>query len=330
MNVLVCGGAGYIGSHMVKMLHRAGHEVVTFDNLSTGYRHAVKWGEFVRGDLLNQTDLVKLFQGRHFDVVMHFSARSLVGESVQNPALYYRNNVIGTFNLLEEMRKRKIDKFIFSSSAAVYGNPVTDKIDENQPTNPINPYGRTKLMVEQMLKDFEAAFGINSVSLRYFNAAGADPEGELGEEHNPETHLIPNILKAALGQGQELKIFGDDYDTQDGTCVRDYIHINDLCSAHLKAVEYLENNSGCHVFNLGNGSGFSVKEILQAAEQVVGKPIAHKIVERRSGDPATLVADSRKSAEQLSWQAQHTDIVQIIASAWQFHAGGYPAEASEA
>jgi UDP-glucose 4-epimerase len=304
---------------MVKMLHRAGHEVVTFDNLSTGYRHAVKWGEFVRGDLLNQTDLVKLFQGRHFDVVMHFSARSLVGESVQNPALYYRNNVIGTFNLLEEMRKRKIGKFIFSSSAAVYGNPVTDKIDENQPTNPINPYGRTKLMVEQMLKDFEAAFGINSVSLRYFNAAGADPEGELGEEHNPETHLIPNILKAALGQGQELKIFGDDYDTQDGTCVRDYIHINDLCSAHLKAVEYLENNSGCHVFNLGNGSGFSVKEILQAAEQVVGKPIAHKIVERRCGDPATLVADAGKAIAELGWKPEFTVIQDIIATAWNFH-----------
>ncbi|PLY16465.1 MAG: UDP-glucose 4-epimerase GalE [Sedimenticola sp.] len=319
MNVLVCGGAGYIGSHMVKMLHRAGHEVVTFDNLSTGYRHAVKWGEFVRGDLLNQTDLVKLFQGRHFDVVMHFSARSLVGESVQNPALYYRNNVIGTFNLLEEMRKRKIGKFIFSSSAAVYGNPVTDRIDENQPTNPINPYGRTKLMVEQMLKDFEAAFGINSVSLRYFNAAGADPEGELGEEHNPETHLIPNILKAALGQGPELKIFGDDYDTRDGTCVRDYIHINDLCSAHLKAVEYLENNPGCHVFNLGNGSGFSVKEILQAAEQVVGKPIAHKIVERRSGDPATLVADASCATAHFGWKPGFTDIGKIIATAWDFH-----------
>jgi len=319
MRILVCGGAGYIGSHMVKMLARKGHDVVTFDNLSTGHRHAVQWGEFVEGDLLYPVDLKALFYNHTFDAVMHFSARSLVGESMQKPALYYQNNLVGTFNLLEAMRKAEVSKFIFSSSAAIFGNPVKSQIDETHPKQPINPYGRTKLMVEQMLQDYATAYGLNSVSLRYFNAAGADPEGELGERHDPETHLIPNILKAALGQGQGLKIFGDDYDTRDGTCVRDYIHINDLCSAHLKALEYLESNPGCHAFNLGNGNGFSVKEVLQAAEQIVGSPIPHQIAERRPGDPATLVADSRRCVQQLGWTPQYRDIGEIIESAWRFH-----------
>jgi UDP-glucose 4-epimerase len=330
MKILVCGGAGYIGSHMVKMLHNLGHQVTTFDNLSTGHRHAVKWGEFVEGDLLNPDDLVALFRNRQFDAVMHFSARSLVGESMQKPALYYQNNVVGTFNLLEAMRQAGVNRFIFSSSAAVYGNPIADRIDESHPKNPINPYGCTKLMVEQMLGDYAAAYGLNSVSLRYFNASGADPEGELGEEHDPETHLIPNILKAALGSGTELKIFGDDYETPDGTCVRDYIHINDLCSAHLKAIGYLEQNPGCHAFNLGNGNGFSVKQVLQAAEQVVGQPIDHQVVARRPGDPATLVADSQQANQRLDWLPSHPDIETIIKSAWRFHSGSQLTKSGEA
>jgi UDP-glucose 4-epimerase len=304
---------------MVKMLAKQGHSVVTFDNLSTGHRHAVKWGAFVRGDLLNSTDLFKLFQDRKFDLVMHFSARSLVGESVKNPALYYRNNVIGTFNLLEAMRKHNVDKFIFSSSAAVYGNPVQEKINEDHPKQPINPYGKSKLMVEQMLEDYAGAYSLNSVSLRYFNAAGADAEGELGEEHNPETHLIPNILKTSKGEEcQTLKIFGDDYNTPDGTCVRDYIHVEDLCNAHLKAASYLEKNPGAHAFNLGNGNGFSVKQVLDAAQEVVGKEIAHQISDRRPGDPDVLVADSSKAHEELGWEPGYTDIKEIISTAWEW------------
>ena len=319
MNILVCGGAGYIGSHMVKMLHQQGHAVVTFDNLSTGNRHAVQWGEFVEGDLLNPPTLADLFQQFRFDVVMHFSARSLVGESVQNPSLYYQNNVVGTFNLLEAMRNARVERFIFSSSAAIFGHPVDDRIDETHPTEPINPYGHTKLMVEQMLQDYGSAYGFSSVSLRYFNAAGADAAGELGEEHDPETHLIPNILKAAKGEeGAALKIFGDDYSTPDGTCVRDYIHVEDLCDAHLKAVEYLDQESGVHAFNLGNGNGFSVREVLGAAEEVVGSPIPHEVAARRDGDPAVLVADSGRARGTLGWSPTYTDINGIIQTAWQW------------
>ncbi|MES9937637.1 MAG: UDP-glucose 4-epimerase GalE [Sedimenticola sp.] len=318
MNILVCGGAGYIGSHMVKSLAANGHSVVTFDNLSTGHSQAVKWGEFVEGDLLSTEALTRLFQSRQFDVVMHFSARSLVGESVEKPALYYQNNVIGTFNLLEAMRKHGVNRFIFSSTASIFGNPVQDKIAEDHPKAPVNPYGRTKLMVENILQDFAHAYGLNSVSLRYFNAAGSDATGELGEEHDPETHLIPNILKAAKGEeGASLKIFGDDYPTIDGTCIRDYIHVEDLCDAHLRAMDYLDGGaSGASAFNLGNGSGFSVKQVLNAAENVVGCEIPNQVAGRRAGDPAVLVADSSKAREQLGWAPAYTDIEEIIATAW--------------
>ncbi len=318
-SILVCGGAGYIGSHMIKMLAENGYQVTTFDNLSTGHRHAVKWGDFIQGDLLNKQDLQNLFANIHFDAVMHFSARSLVGESVQKPALYYENNVVGTFNLLEAMRSAKVDKFIFSSTAATYGYPETDLIDETHPTRPINPYGHSKLMVEQMLEDYASAYGLNSVRLRYFNAAGADPSGEIGEEHDPETHLIPNVLKSVLSGQNNLKVFGTDYDTPDGTCVRDYIHVNDLCSAHLKALDYLQTNKGTKVFNLGNGNGFSVLEIIKAAENVVGKPIEYVEEPRRAGDPATLVADSSLASKALGWQAEYQSVEQIIESAWQWH-----------
>ncbi|OOZ35895.1 UDP-glucose 4-epimerase GalE [Solemya velesiana gill symbiont] len=318
MRILVCGGAGYIGSHMVKLLARQGHEVVTFDNLSTGHSAAVKWGELVHGDLLNPSDLSSLFQGDAFDVVMHFSARSLVGESIQKPALYYQNNVVGTYNLLEAMRNHGVDKFIFSSSAAIFGNPVKERIDEDHPKAPINPYGKTKLMVEQILQDYAASYGTSSVSLRYFNAAGADAERELGEEHDPETHLIPNILKAAYGQQENtLKIFGDDYDTADGTCVRDYIHVEDLCDAHLKAVEYLlAEKRGAEAFNLGNGNGFSVKEVLLSAQEVVGKEIPYQVDDRKPGDPAVLIADSAKARRELGWTSRYTEISDIISTAW--------------
>ena len=317
LKVLVCGGAGYIGSHMAKMLNRHGDEVVVFDNLSTGHEHAVKWGTLVQGDLLNKRDLESLFNNHEFDAVMHFSARSLVGESMVNPAIYYENNVVGTFNLLEQMRSVNVDKFIFSSSAAIFGNPVTEKIDEAHPKEPINPYGRTKLMVEQMLKDYFDAYGLKSVSLRYFNAAGADPEGELREEHDPETHLIPNILKSVINEtSSKLKIFGDDYETPDGTCIRDYVHVNDLCEAHLSALQYLHNHEGNFAFNLGNGSGFSVMEVVNAASRIVGSPIDYCITERREGDPAVLVSDSSLAKQELGWEPQYPDIENIIASAW--------------
>ena len=321
MKVLVCGGAGYIGSHMVKMLHARGHEVVVFDNLSSGHRWAVKWGALFEGDLLNPAHLAAVFAAHRFDLVMHFSAKSLVGESVTHPAIYYANNVTGTWNLLEAMRAAGVDRFIFSSTAAIFGNPVTEAIAEDHPKAPINPYGKSKLMVEQMLADYASAYGINSVSLRYFNAAGADPDGELGEEHEPETHLIPNVLKAALGKGNGLKLFGDDYPTRDGTCVRDYIHINDLAKAHLLAAEYLERHAGCHAFNLGNGQGFTLMEVLAAAERVAGRAIPYEKAPRRAGDPAVLVADSRRARAELGWTPEYPDIEAIIATAWGWHRG---------
>jgi len=319
MHVLICGGAGYIGSHMVKLLAEQGYTVTIFDNLSTGHREAVKWGTLVQGDLLDTDALDALFKSNQFDAVMHFSAKSLVGESVEKPALYYLNNVIGSYNLLEQMRLHDVGKFVFSSTAATFGNPQTATIDENHPQVPINPYGRTKLAVEYILGDYAQAYGLRSVSLRYFNAAGADPSGMIGESHDPETHLIPNVLKAVLGAGSNLRIFGDDYDTADGTCVRDYIHVNDLCEAHLLALKYMDKQDGAQAYNLGNGQGFSVLEVLKAAMSVIGKKIPNEIVERRPGDPATLVANSQLVTEQLNWKPVFTQIDEIISTAWNWH-----------
>ncbi|RJX18283.1 MAG: UDP-glucose 4-epimerase GalE [Desulforudis sp.] len=321
MNILICGGAGYIGSHMAKMLAGRDHEVTVFDNLSTGHREAVKWGKFVQGDLLNQDDLRGLFAGGQFDAVMHFSAKSLVGESVAHPGLYYSNNVTGTLNLLDIMLEHGVKKFVFSSSAATFGVPVKDLIDESHPQNPINPYGETKLMVERILRDYGAAYGLSSVSLRYFNAAGADPEGEIGESHQPESHLIPNVLKSVLADNARLKVFGDDYETKDGTCVRDYIHINDLCTAHMQAIEYMESNRGAAGFNLGNGLGFSIFDIIQAAERVTGKTIPYDVQARRPGDPPVLVADSSLARKELGWAPRYTGIDGIIETAWRWHRG---------
>lgn len=319
MHILVCGGAGYIGSHMSKLLATSGFEVTVLDNLSTGHLQAVKWGDFIEADVRDSDALDRAFAKKPVDAVMHFSAKSLVGESVTNPELYFDNNVVGSRQLLDAMRRHSVERFIFSSTAAVYGTPETKIIAEDHPTRPINPYGETKLAVENMLQQY-AIFGIRSIALRYFNAAGADATGEIGEAHDPETHLIPNVLKSAISEGSNrLKIFGTDYPTPDGTCVRDYIHVSDLAQAHLLALKHLDLTKGFNVFNLGNGAGFSVQEVLASCEQVVGKSIAHDIEGRREGDPPVLVADSRKAKSTLNWQPQYPEIKAIIESAWNWH-----------
>src|SRR4249919_396820 len=318
MQVLLCGGAGYIGSHMLKWLAQRGHTVTVLDNLSTGHREAVQWGEFVQADLLDPASLERVFAGRSFDAVMHFCARSLVGESVAQPYDYYANNVTGTLNLLEAMRRHGVGKLVFSSTAAVFGNPVSERIDEDHPKAPINPYGASKLMVERILMDAALAYGLRSVSLRYFNAAGASPDGGIGESHQPETHLIPNALRAALGTGPGLKVFGSDYPTPDGTCVRDYVHVDDLAQAHEQALAYLDAHEGAHAFNLGNGQGFSVRGVIDAASRVVGRPVPFEIAPRRAGDPPVLVAASERARRELGWSPVHTSLDSIIESAWRW------------
>lgn len=323
MQILVVGGAGYIGSHMAKMLVQAGYQVVVLDNLSTGFRELALYGELVVGDLADTGLLESLFKQHDFDAVMHFAASSLVGESVTLPAKYYRNNVSGTLKLLDVMVRHGVKHFIFSSTAATFGEPEYTPIDESHPQKPINPYGASKLMVERMLQDFYSAYGLNSVSLRYFNACGADPEGELGECHNPETHLIPLVLQAASGRREAITVFGQDYPTQDGTCIRDYIHIQDLCSAHALALEALVsgNKVGALAYNLGNGQGFSVRQVIDVAQQIVaedGCKIKVLVGERRPGDPAVLVADSQLAIKELGWQAVFADLQTIIRHAWRW------------
>ena len=321
MKVLVLGGAGYIGSHICKMLSHYSHKSVVVDNLSTGHRDAVRWSHFIEADILKPGALVRILQDEGpFDLIMHFCAKSLVGESVQKPALYYRNNVVGTLNLLDAMVETGHDKLVFSSTAAVFGMPEKDEIDEQHPRFPINPYGQSKKMIEDVLGDYHEAYGIKSVALRYFNACGADPEGDIGERHEPETHLIPNILKSATaGKTTLLKVFGDNYPTPDGTCIRDYIHVSDLASAHILAGEYLQTHAGAFAFNLGNGDGFSVFEVIKAAGKVIGQNIAYTIEAPRAGDPPVLVADAKKAGVVLGWQPDYIDIESIIATAWQWH-----------
>lgn len=319
MKLLIPGGAGYIGSHMVRYAQEHGHEVVVLDDFSTGHDWALRDCEILHVNLLDQDKLYRSLKGRQFDGVIHFAAKSLVGESFKNPALYYRNNVIGTLNLVNEMLKNDINTLVFSSTAAIFGQPVTDKIAENHPKNPINPYGQSKLMVENILEDICLANDLNATCLRYFNAAGAHNSGEIGEAHDPETHLIPNVLKAALSNESNLKVFGVDYPTPDGTCVRDYVHVLDLAHAHLLGLEYMQKNKGFSAFNLGNGDGFSVFEVIKAVEKVIGKPIKYKITSKRDGDPSALVADSSRAVSVLGWQPSFKNLASIIKSASNWH-----------
>lgn len=310
--ILVTGGAGYIGSHCVLALLENGYEVVIFDNLSTGHIETVeklkKYGhvDFVKGDLQNLSDIKSLFNLYKTDAVIHFAAFSQVGESVKNPQKYYMNNVCGTLNLLSAMLEAGVKKIVFSSTAATYGEPEYIPIDEKHPQNPINPYGQTKLMIEKIMDDYDKAYGLKSVRLRYFNVAGADSQGRVGEWHEPETHLIPNILKSTFSGGQTFKMFGTDYDTKDGTCVRDYINVEDLAQAHLLALDYLNKGGETNYFNLGTNDGNTVKEVFSACEKVTEKNITVDICPRREGDPASLVADNTKAKSVLGWKAQNS------------------------
>ena len=325
--VLIVGGAGYIGSHMVKMLARQSFPVVTLDNLSTGHRDAVVAGTFIEGDLSLPGDLARLFKEHPIDVVMHFAANCYVGESVQDPRKYYRNNVAGTLNLLDAMLDAGVRRFVFSSSCATYGTPLVDLIDEAQPQRPVNPYGWTKLMVEQVLADYARACGLSSVALRYFNAAGSDPEGELGERHDPETHLIPLVLREALRvkrggdpDATHLRVFGEDFDTPDGTCVRDYVHVEDLCRAHLLAIRRLVDGrvEGAEAYNLGIGRGFSVKEVIDVCRSVTGVDIRYQVEGRRAGDPPRLVAAAAKARAVLGWAPEYVELGRIVETAWRY------------
>ncbi|WP_027408505.1 UDP-glucose 4-epimerase GalE [Anoxybacteroides tepidamans] len=317
--ILVCGGAGYIGSHAVYRLIEKGEKVVVVDNLQTGHREAVHpEAIFHEGDIRDLNFLRQVFEQHDIDTVIHFAANSLVGESMQVPLKYYDNNVYGTQVLLETMNEFNVKRIVFSSTAAVYGEPAQIPIVETDPTVPENAYGETKLAMEKMMKWVDRAYGIRSISLRYFNVAGAYG-AHLGEDHDPETHLIPLILKVALGQRSEIQIFGEDYDTHDGTCIRDYIHVLDLVDAHLLAVEKLRSGGQSDVFNLGNGSGFSVKEVIEAARRVTGRDIPARVAPRRAGDPARLVASAEKAKRELGWTPTYTSIDDIVASAWEWH-----------
>ena len=318
--ILVVGGAGYIGSYMCKCLANNGYKPIVLDNLVRGHREAIKWGPFYEGSISDKTLLMHIFSKHEIAAVMHFAAFCYVDESVREPVEYYQNNVANTINLLKVMIEKNISNFIFSSSCATYGEPIETPITEQHPQNPINPYGRSKLMVEQILDDFGNAYGLKSVSLRYFNAAGADPDGEVGEDHTPETHLIPLVLQTALGQKQVINIFGDDYPTEDGTCIRDYIHISDLAQAHLLALERLLNSQLTgQYYNLGNGDGYSVKQVIGTARKITKKKISTKITERRLGDPAVLIGSSEKAVKELGWKPRFADLKTIIETAWKWH-----------
>jgi len=320
--ILVTGGAGYIGTHAVLAMKQAGYDVVILDNLVYGHRDLVEKVlevELVVGDTSDRALLDSLFASHNISAVMHFSAYAYVGESVTDPAKYYRNNVVGTLSLLEAMLAADIKKFVFSSTCATYGVPSKIPLTEDHPQNPINPYGATKLMVERILSDFDAAYNFNSVCFRYFNAAGADPNGLLGEDHNPETHLIPLVLLTAMGKRDSISIFGTNYDTSDGTCIRDYIHVNDLASAHILGLEYLLHGGKSDVFNLGNGEGFSVKKVIETARKITGREIKAVECDRRPGDPPVLVGSSDKAKKILGWIPEYPDLNDIISHSWQWH-----------
>jgi len=316
--VLVTGGAGYIGAHACKALDRAGYTPITYDNMVYGHAAAVKWGPLEEGDISDPQRLETVIRKYNPKAVMHFAAYAYVGESVEDPAKYYRNNVAGTLVLLETMRNCGIDKIIFSSTCATYGMPEQIPIAEDHPQNPINPYGRSKLMIEWILKDFSKAYDMKYVSLRYFNAAGADPAAEIGEDHDPETHLIPLVLDVALGKRDNLDIFGTDYGTSDGTCIRDYIHVTDLADAHVLALEYLSAGGKSNAFNLGNGNGFSVRQVIETARSITGCDIPCMESNRRPGDPPVLIGSSDKIQKSLGWSPVYNSLDSIIETAWQW------------
>ena len=319
MAILVCGGAGYIGSHINKELNRKGYKTIVFDNLVCGHREAVKWGTFIKGDLANREEIEAVFASCSIEAVFHLAAFAYVGESVDEPEKYYCNNVANTLNLLKVMRKYGCGRIVFSSTCATYGEPESIPITEDMPQNPINPYGMTKLIVERICRDYQRAYGLQFAILRYFNVAGADPEGEIGESHVPETHIIPLILDAANGKRPDIKIFGTDYDTPDGSCVRDYIHVTDLADAHLKAFRYLEQGNPGDYFNLGNAVGTSVLEVVESVKRVTGKDFRVTLAGRRPGDPAKLVGSSKKARRVLGWKPVYGDIDTIVAHAWKWH-----------
>ncbi|MGG5252785.1 UDP-glucose 4-epimerase GalE [Neobacillus sp. SM06] len=319
MAILVTGGAGYIGSHTVVELLNHGEEVVVVDNLRTGHKQAVTGGTFYQGDISDRKFLDSVFAKHEIEAVIHFAASSLVGESVQKPLDYYENNLIASHALVSAMIDHGVKKIVFSSTAATYGEPKSIPILESDVTSPTNPYGETKLAMEKMFRWSDNAYGLKSISLRYFNAAGAHPDAMIGEDHNPESHLIPIILQVALGQREAIGIFGDDYPTEDGTCIRDYIHVMDLANAHWLALEHLRKNNTSDVFNLGNGTGFSVKQVIETARQVTDHPIPEKVSPRRAGDPAVLIASSEKAQSVLGWKPQYNDLKTIIATAWKWH-----------
>ena len=317
--ILITGGAGYIGSHANKLLNQKGYKTIIFDNLIYGHKEAVKWGEFVLGDL-NDANLLRLvFEKYNIEAVMHFAAFAYIGESVENPEKYYVNNVSNTLNLLNVMKNFGCKYFIFSSTCATYGNPEYTPLDENHPQSPINPYGQSKLMIEKILSDYSNAYNFKYVSLRYFNAAGADVDCEIGESHDPETHLIPLILDAAIGKREDIKVFGTDYDTPDGSAIRDYIHVTDLAEAHILALEYLKNGNSSDVFNLGNGDGYSVLEVIEKAKQITKTDFKVTLVEKRVGDPAKLIGDATKAKKVLGWNPKFFGLEKILQTAWEWH-----------
>lgn len=317
--ILIVGGAGYIGSHVNKLLNREGFDTVVFDNLSRGHREFVKWGAFFEGDLTDKERIRSCFRTFPIDTVMHFSAFAYVGESVLHPSRYYRNNVINTLNLLDVMRENGVRHFIFSSTCAVYGIPESIPIREDHAKHPVNPYGKSKLMIEEILEDYDQAYGIKHINLRYFNAAGADPEGEIGEWHEPETHLIPLAIAAAINTSEHVKIFGTDYPTADGTCIRDFIHVMDLADAHIRAMHYVKKQNQSDSFNLGNGRGYSVKEVIDTVRRLSGRDFKVMETERRPGDPPILISDYQKAADLLGWKPSYPDLRSIVETAFRWH-----------
>jgi len=319
MNLLVTGGAGYIGSHFVREALKKGHSIVVFDNLHRGNKESIPEGiEFRKVDLCNKEELQKEIKQFSFDCVVHFAALAYVGESVENPSFYYNNNVVGSLNLISACVENKVDNFIFSSTCSLYGNPEHIPITESESIKPINPYAYTKYFIEQILADYSRAYEMKYAALRYFNAAGANPNGDIGEKHEPETHLIPIVLKNAIDDSTPFYVFGNDYNTEDGTCIRDYIHVVDLADAHLRAIDYIIDQKKSIVLNLGTGNGYSVLEIIRKAEEITGKKLNYKVIKRREGDPAILVADNKMAKEVLGWQPKFA-LTEIISSAWTWH-----------